>query len=91
VVREAIASAFEELEAEGPQREEEVARIDAEARKVGESLDRYFRAFEEGTMPESACGSRIDELAGKLRGWRRDGRSLRPRSRRDMNPRAMRT
>ncbi len=68
VVREAISSAFEELEAEGPQREEEVARIDAEARKVGESLDRYFRAFEEGTMPESACGPRIDELTGKLRG-----------------------
>jgi site-specific DNA recombinase len=68
VVREAIASAFVELEAEGPRREEEVARIDAEARKVGESLDRYFRAFEEGTMPESACGPRIDELSGKLRG-----------------------
>ena len=49
VVREAIAAAFEELEAEGPRREEEVARIDAEARKVGDSLDRYFRAFEEGT------------------------------------------
>lgn len=68
VVREAIASAFEELEAEGPQREEEITRIEAEARKVGESLDRYFRAFEEGTMPESACGTRIDELTGKLRG-----------------------
>jgi len=68
VVREAIASAFEELESEGPRREEEVARIDAEARKVGDSLDRYFRAFEEGTMPESACGPRIDELSGKLHG-----------------------
>lgn len=68
LVREAIASAFEELEAEQPQREAELSRIDAEAKRVGESLDRYFRAFEEGTMPESACGPRIEELSRKARG-----------------------
>ncbi len=67
-MRKAIAAAFEELEAEAPQREAELERIDAEARRVGESLDRYFRAFEEGSMPESACAPRIDELSGKLRG-----------------------
>jgi hypothetical protein len=32
------------------------------------SLERYFRAFEEGTMPESACAPRIGELSEKLRG-----------------------
>ena len=68
VVREAIASAFAELEAEQPQREEELSRIDAEAKRTGESLDRYFRAFEGGTMPESACAPRIEELGTKLRG-----------------------
>ena len=68
LVREAISSAFDELEAEAPQREEEIARIDAEAKRTGEALDRYFRAFEEGAMPESACAPRIDELSGKLRG-----------------------
>ncbi len=47
MVREAISSAFEELEAEQPRREAELSRIDAEAKRVGESLDRYFRAFEE--------------------------------------------
>ena len=68
VVREAIASAFEELSAEAPQREAELERLNAEAKRVGGSLDRYFRAFEEGSMPESACGPRIDELSEKLRG-----------------------
>lgn len=68
LVREAISSAFDELEAEAPQREEEIARIDVEAKRSGEALDRYFRAFEVGSMPESACAPRIDELSGKLRG-----------------------
>ena len=36
---------IDELEAEAPQREEEIARIDAEAKRTGEALDRYFRAF----------------------------------------------
>jgi hypothetical protein len=35
---------------------------------VGEALDRYFRAFEESSMPESAYAPRIEELSGKLRG-----------------------
>ena len=60
-VREAISSAFDELEAEAPRREEEIARIDAEAKKTGEALDRYFRGFEEGAMPESACAPRAAE------------------------------
>ncbi|PZS07982.1 MAG: hypothetical protein DLM64_13735, partial [Solirubrobacterales bacterium] len=29
---------------------------------------RYFRAFEEGTMPEAACAPRIEELSRKTRG-----------------------
>jgi hypothetical protein len=53
-VREAISAAFAELDAEQPKRTAELERIEAEARRTGESLDRYFRGFEEGTMPESA-------------------------------------
>ena len=64
----AIASALATQRFSGNRGAGEVARIDAEARRVGESLDRYFHAFEEGTMPESACGPRIEELSGKLRG-----------------------
>ena len=68
LVREAISEAFAELDAEQPQRAIELERIDGELRRTGESLDRYFRAFAEGTMPESACAPRIGELTERLRG-----------------------
>ena len=34
--------------------------------KVDEALDRYFRAFENGTMPEHACAPRIADLTKRL-------------------------
>jgi site-specific DNA recombinase len=68
MVRAAISEAFAELDADQPKREAELERIDAERRRTSESLERYFRAFEEGTMPESACAPRIGELSEKLRG-----------------------
>ena len=68
LVREAIAEAFAEIDAEQPQRTAELEQIDSDLRRTGESLDRYFRAFEEGTMPESACAPRIGELTERLRG-----------------------
>lgn len=61
LVRAAISEAFAELEAYEPKREAELERVAAEMRRVSESLGRYFRAFEEGTMPESACAPRIAE------------------------------
>lgn len=68
LVREAISDAFAELDADRPKREAELERIDADLCRTGESLDRYFRAFEDGSMPESACGPRIGELTERLRG-----------------------
>ncbi len=68
LVREAISEAFAEIDAEQPKRVAELERIDGDLRRTGESLDRYFRAFEEGTMPESACAPRIGELTERLRG-----------------------
>jgi site-specific DNA recombinase len=65
-VREAITAAFAKLDAQQPKREAEVARLDAELRKVDEALDRYFRAFENGTLPEKACAPRIADLTRRL-------------------------
>ncbi len=65
-VRQVITEAFVELDAQRPKREAEVARLDAELRKVNHTLDRYFRAFEEQTMPEQACAPRITELTRRL-------------------------
>ena len=65
-VRQVITEAFAELDAQRPKREAEVARLDAELRKLNDTLDRYFRAFEEQTMPEQACAPRIAKLTRRL-------------------------
>jgi site-specific DNA recombinase len=66
LVRQAIEEAFADLDAARPNREAELKRIDAELRKLHETLDRYFRAFEQQTMPEQLCGRRISKLTEKL-------------------------
>lgn len=63
LVREAITDAFAELDVERPKRDAELTRIAAEITKTSQTLDRYFEAFETGTMPAQACGQRIDELS----------------------------
>ena len=68
LVRQAIEEAFAELAAARPRREADLARLEAELRKTNDALERYFRAFEEETLPAAACGSRIQELTEKLRG-----------------------
>src|SRR2546429_7298951 len=49
-------------------RQADLARLEAQLRKTSEALERYFRAFEEETLPAAACGSRIGQLSEKLRG-----------------------
>ena len=68
MVREAIADAFSELEAERPRRAAELERIEAELRRTDEALGRYFAAFEAGTLAERDCAGRIAELPPRLRG-----------------------
>src|SRR5205823_11935398 len=68
LIRQAIEEAFAELEAARPKREADLARLEAELRKTNEALDRYFRAFEEETLPATAGGSRIEQLTDKLHG-----------------------
>jgi site-specific DNA recombinase len=68
MVREAIAEAFAELDAERPRRTAELERLEAELRKTDGVLGRYFAAFEAGTMAERDCAGRIAELSARLRG-----------------------
>jgi site-specific DNA recombinase len=68
MVREAIAEACSELDRERPRREAELRRIEAEARRTDDALNRYFAAFEAGTMTERDCAGRIAELSRRLRG-----------------------
>jgi hypothetical protein len=55
-VRDAIDAAFAELDSERPRRDAELRRIAAELKRTGEALDRYFRGFEQGTMPSAPAG-----------------------------------
>src|SRR6266550_284140 len=68
LVRRAIEEAFAELEAARPKRQADLGRLEVELRKTNEALERYFRAFEEQTLPAAACGGRISELSEKLGG-----------------------
>lgn len=49
-----------------PRLQEQVAAVEIEIRKTEEALERYFLAFEAGTLPERRCGERIDALGQKL-------------------------
>jgi site-specific DNA recombinase len=68
IVRAAIEDAFAELEKERPKYQQELKRIEGELRKVNDTLDRYFHAFENGSMPEQACAPRIATLTQQLTG-----------------------
>jgi site-specific DNA recombinase len=80
LVRQAIEEAFADLDAARPKREAELKRTDAELRKLHETLDRYFRAFEQQTMPEQLCGRRISKLTEKRVSWKRGVTSSRSTS-----------
>ena len=65
-IRTEIENAFAELDADKPKRQAEIERLDAELRKTNDTLDRYFHAFEQGSMPEQACAPRIAKLTQRL-------------------------
>jgi site-specific DNA recombinase len=68
LLQQAIHNAHAQLQSARPERQAEATRIDAEIKRTNTALDRYFHAFEHGTMPESACGARIKQLTSKLQG-----------------------
>jgi len=65
-----IQKAIARLEASRPHLLADVAAATAEVRQIEESLERYFRAFEAGTMSELACAPRIQQLTDNLRSLR---------------------
>lgn len=59
---EALAAAQADTENERPQLEAQLASADKQIRDTTAALDRYLRAFEEGSMPAHLCATRVDEL-----------------------------
>jgi site-specific DNA recombinase len=68
LVEQAIQEAHAQLDQDRPKRQAEIERIAEEIKYTNQTLDRYFHAFEQGAMPEAACGARIRELTSKLHG-----------------------
>lgn len=66
LLQDAVAKWFARAERARPRLRKQLAAVAAQVRTVEESLDRYFRAFEKGTMKESACAGRIDKLTSEL-------------------------
>jgi site-specific DNA recombinase len=54
------------VEGNRPDREQELVAVEAQIRRAQGSLDRYFKAFEEGRLQEDVCTRRIEELSAEL-------------------------
>jgi site-specific DNA recombinase len=66
LVQEEIERAFAEFEADGPRRAADLAALEGDLATARAALDRYFRAFENDSLPLDACGPRIRELHERI-------------------------
>ena len=63
--REAVAGARGRTDDMRDQCEAEIRLVDVELRKIDDATDRYLAAFEDGTMPQAQCGTRLRGLGTK--------------------------
>ena len=66
LVAEAIRKSQAMAERERPHLQEQLAAVETEIRKAEEARQRYFVAFEAGTMREEVCAERLEVLQQKL-------------------------
>src|SRR5262249_57385387 len=67
LVDRAVAAFLARATASSPRYEEQLAAVAADIRRTEDGLDRYFQAFESGTMAESVCAPRVQALSERLR------------------------
>ena len=72
LVTKALEEARLRATAAVPQLKEQLAAVETAIRKTEESLERYFVAFEAGTLDEATCAGRVETLTRKLSDLRRD-------------------
>jgi site-specific DNA recombinase len=63
LIDSAITGAYERLSQRDGEQQSELAAIRDKLTDTRAALDRYFRAFEAGTMPEDTCAPRIASLS----------------------------
>jgi site-specific DNA recombinase len=66
LLRKAAREAYRKAGADRPRRLDQVAAVEVDIRKTEESVERYFLAFENGTMKAAQCSARLDGLSTKL-------------------------
>ena len=62
----ALAAGLARSGAERRQHQDELKVVEAELTKAEEAIERYFLAFEAGTMSETTCAQRVQTLGGKI-------------------------
>ncbi len=62
LIDQAITQAYERLTQRDDEQQSELAAIHDKLAKTRAAMDRYFHAFEAGTMPEDTCAPRIASL-----------------------------
>jgi site-specific DNA recombinase len=67
------------LDAEKPDVEKEIARVEAHATKTQAAMDRYFEAFEAGTLQAELCNEKVRDLRTRLEELENEKRALEAR------------
>jgi site-specific DNA recombinase len=68
ILRAALARFERSLREDRPDRAREIQTLDKELGKTKSAIDKYLKAFEEGTMPADACGPRLQDLTEQVAG-----------------------
>jgi site-specific DNA recombinase len=76
LVAEALEEARKRATVEVPQLKQQLAAVETDIRKTEESLERYFLAFEAGTMDDAACAVRVESSGHRLTDLRARAREI---------------
>ncbi|HWP37352.1 MAG TPA: zinc ribbon domain-containing protein, partial [Gemmatimonadales bacterium] len=73
------AEANKRLGAEKPVLEREIGKVEAQASKAQASMDRYFEAFEAGTLQAELCNEKVRDLRTRVEELEAEKRELEAR------------
>ncbi len=76
LIDRAITETYERLTQREGEQQSELAAIQDKLTETRTALDRYFRAFESGTMPEDTCAPRIASLSEQAKALERRASEL---------------
>ena len=61
------AGANKRLDAEKPDVEREIEKVDVQVNRTRKTIDRYFKAFEAGTMKAGLCSEKVEDLNARVK------------------------